>query len=105
MTSSAFDNLASQCPEQGALVLAYDEVIRGLLASPFWSGGDSVKERRVLWMEAKSARKADSETFKSSGLYFWGVEDRPLYIGMTGKIKKSGKARSFGDRMFSRYIG
>lgn len=103
MTSSAFDHLASQSVEQGSLAMAYNEVIRSLVAAPFWSGG-SVKERRVLSTDAKSARKADSATFKLSGLYIWGAEDRPLYVGITGKIKKSGEPRSFAER-FGRYVG
>jgi hypothetical protein len=41
------------------------------------------------------AQTEDSETFESPGIYLWGVEDRPLYVGITRE--------SFSKR-FSRYI-
>lgn len=90
----AFDYLSSNSAERTALAVAYNEIIRGLLAAPIWSGG-SAKERRIIWTDADSALNLDSETFKKSGLYVWGADERPVYIGKTGS--------SFRKR-FCRYI-
>jgi hypothetical protein len=43
----------------------------------------------------RKARCDDPETFNSPGLYLWGTQERPLYVGITCK--------GFGSR-FSRYI-
>ena len=100
---SVFDHLASQRAQQCALAVPYDEVVRRIVAARYWNGG-SVQGRRVLWTDARSARKADTAAFKLPGLYIWGAEDRPVYLGMTGKVKKTGDTRSFTER-FGRYVG
>src|SRR4051812_18104621 len=94
MTTSFLDQLASQSAEHHTLAVAYNEVIHRLMAIPLWTSG-SAKEQRVLWTDADSARSMDSGTFKLPGLYIWGAEARPVYIGKT--------ASSFGKR-FRRYI-
>ena len=94
MTRSAFEEFDLQSAELQTLALAYNEVIRNLLATPLWASG-SAQERRVLWTDAGAARNTDAGPFKLRGLYVWGAEDRPVYIGKTGS--------NFGKR-FCRYI-
>ena len=76
------------------LLAAYDSFLRSLLSFGTWESG-AVIGRRVLWNSGELARKEAPGEFASRGLYLWGAERRPLYIGIT--------LRSFGKR-FSRYI-
>lgn len=99
MALSAFDQLALASAENHTLALAYNEVIRRLLAMPLWTCG-SAYERRVLWTDADMARSTDLGTFKLPGLYIWGAEGRPVYIGKTG----SKKTKSNFRKRFYRYI-
>jgi hypothetical protein len=93
---SAFVRLfeASMDPHPRRLAAAYDHVLRDLFQNPFWDSG-AIDLRRVLWNQGRRARDEDRETFRSPGLYLWGVEERPLCIGIT--------RGSFRQR-FSRYI-
>lgn len=73
---------------------SYETVISKLVASEYWKNG-AVEDTRVPWFLARQARNDDTKTFSMPGLYLWGVEDRPLYIGIT---------RGTFNRRFSRYI-
>jgi hypothetical protein len=94
LTPTALARLISAAVTLETLMVAYDNVLSDLFARPPWERG-TVDHRRVLWSQAKRARTEDNATFKSPGIYIWGVDDRPLYIGKATK--------SFGKR-FSRYI-
>lgn len=73
---------------------AYENMLSELFEIPLWQSG-SVKHKRILWTQGKNARAEDRAIFASSGLYIWGIGERPLYIGIT--------SNSFNKR-FSRYI-
>jgi hypothetical protein len=94
MALSAFGHLYGAVGDSDSLAAAYDKVLRDLFESPFWESG-TVGLRRVLWSQGRQARTEDIRAFGSPGLYLWGIEDRPLYIGIT--------QNSFRKR-FSRYI-
>ena len=94
MTASAFGYLYKEIGNPDSLGRAYDQVLRDLFESPLWERG-TVESRRVLWSHGPQARTEDIRAFHSPGLYLWGIEDRPLYIGKT--------RGSFGKR-FARYI-
>src|SRR6266849_7406580 len=94
MTPSAFARLYEASADSARLEAAYDNVLSHLFQNPFWKTGPTVL-RRVLWNRGRRAQTEDSETFKSPGLYLWGVEDRPLYVGIT---------RGSFSKRFSRYI-
>jgi hypothetical protein len=89
---SAFGRLYQAVGDSDSLEAAYDKVLKNLFESPFWESG-TVELRRILWGQGQEARTQDA--FGSPGLYLWGIETRPLYIGITrGSFRKR----------FSRYI-
>jgi len=71
----------------------YSLLIKELLNSKYWSLSYN-NMPRLNWNDAKNARKAKSE-FQMPGLYLWGAENIPRYIGQT--------ENSFSKR-FNRYI-
>lgn len=91
---SEFARLHNVVLDEALLPEAYDRFLNDLFEHPFWTRG-SVAMQRVAWSEGRRARKEDPESFGSPGLYIWGAQERPIYIGKTEK--------TFGDR-FSRYI-
>lgn len=92
MAPSTFGRLYDAVGDSDSLEAAYDVVLRNLFESPLWESG-TVELRRILWSQGRQARSQDA--FGSPGLYLWGIETRPLYIGMTlGSFRKR----------FSRYI-
>lgn len=76
------------------LLEVYDSVLGELFRNPFWESGATTL-RRVPWKQGLRARTEDPDVFGSPGLYIWGVERRPLYVGIT--------RRRF-DKRFARYI-
>jgi hypothetical protein len=94
MTQSNFLRLLAASSDEHSLDLAYDEVLRELFARPLWQAG-SVLDYRVLWTDGRRARDEDPVPFQAIGLYLWGCEERPLYIGKTNN--------GFRKR-FSRYV-
>lgn len=94
MAQSAFGRLYKAIGDADSLKTAYESILRDLFENPFWESG-KVELRRVPWSQARQARTENVEAFKSPGLYLWGIEDRPLYIGMT---------RVTFRKRFSRYI-
>ena len=94
MTPSAFDHLYEAVEDSESLRAAYDKFLGDLFEGPFWENG-TVEFRRVLWSHGRQALIGDTKAFASPGLYLWGIEKRPLYIGITrGSFRKR----------FSRYI-
>jgi hypothetical protein len=93
MTPSLFVRLY-EASTNARLDAVYDKVLGELFQNPDWESGPTAL-KRVRWVHGKRARAEDNETFRSPGLYIWGVEDRPLYVGIT--------CSSFGSR-FKRYI-
>ena len=94
MIPSAFDRLYPAIGDASSLAKAYDKLLTDLFTNPLWESGP-IELRRVLWSQARRARIEDGGVFNSRGLYVWGIEDRPLYLGIT--------RGSFAKR-FSRYI-
>ncbi len=94
MNPSPFRQLYRVIGNTDELSVVYRFVLKKFTRQPFWMGG-AIGLRRVLWTDGRRARTEDPETFASGGIYLWGVENRPLYIGKT--------RGSFRSR-FSRYI-
>ncbi|HLZ90945.1 MAG TPA: hypothetical protein VKQ28_04455 [Candidatus Acidoferrum sp.] len=94
MTRLAFDRIYEAVTNPEQLQAAYNDVLGDLFCNPFWEEG-STALRRILWNKGQQARAADPKAFGSPGLYLWGIEERPIYIGMT---------RSSFSHRFSRYI-
>ena len=94
MTPSPFAQLYCAIGKKETFSSVYCDVLKKLSHGVFWTGGP-VGLQRVLWIDGRRAEIEDPKAFASRGLYFWGVEDRLLYIGITCK--------SFRAR-FSRYI-
>jgi hypothetical protein len=69
-----------------------ERMLDEVFAKSVWQEGQ-INECRIAWTDAARHRK--SECFRASGIYLWGIEKRPLYVGKTG--------RSFAHR-FNRYI-
>lgn len=88
--STSLDSLVADIVS--VLAPRYDELLARLFSRPVWTDGP-IPERRVLWSDAQHHRKSDS--FRCRGVYIWGFEDRPLYIGKTH--------RTYNER-FGRYI-
>jgi hypothetical protein len=94
MTPSAFGHLYEAVEVSDSLRAAYDKFLSDLFDGPFWENG-IVESRRILWSDGRQALIGDTKAFASPGLYLWGIEKCPLYIGITrGSFRKR----------FSRYI-
>jgi len=94
MMPSAFVRLYGASGDPVRLQAAYHNVLSDLFKNPFWEKGPTAL-RRILWTHGRQARVEDAETFKSPGLYLWGIDERPLYLGIT---------RGSFNKRFSRYI-
>jgi len=94
MLSSTFLRLHGVIGDSVELDTVYGNVLKQLCEVSFWEGGE-IGLRRVPWTAGRRARSEDPVTFQSPGLYLWGAENRPLYIGIT--------CSTFLKR-FSRYI-
>ena len=94
MLRDPFEMLHKAVGSGPELMAAYESFLSELFFQDIWSGGTLV-EKRVPWTLAIRARDEARDTFASPGLYIWGVEKEPLYLGIT--------LRSFSKR-FSRYI-
>lgn len=77
-----------------ALYDAFSHYINTLMENDLWKSG-SVTNKRVFWEDGKLAREQDKESFNSPGIYIWGGDHSPIYIGKT--------TTSFKKR-FGRYI-
>lgn len=93
---SEFAHLYKVVNDEALLLEAYDRFLRDLFERPLWTRG-SVAMQRVAWSEGGRAQKEDRESFGSPGLYIWGAQERPIYIGMA--------ERQTFERRFKRYIG
>ena len=73
---------------------AYSEYITGLLEGDYWECGSN-DNAKIPWKSGRKARVSDPDDFKCSGLYLWGGESYPVYVGKTG---------STFNKRFNRYI-
>ena len=71
----------------------YDSLL-GRLFQKHFAEDEAFAETRIIWSHADRLRKTGA--FRSSGLYIWGVEKCPIYIGMTA-------SQTFEGR-FGRYV-
>lgn len=76
-----FERLLRQKHDPHLLLGEYDAILADVFTRPLWETG-SIHEQRVRWTDGWRARKADSATFGSIGLYIWGAAQRPMYIGI-----------------------
>jgi len=72
----------------------YSSIIKKLLASEYWSTNNEAP--RVKWYDGETAKESRREVFNCSGLYLWGADSVPRYIGKAER-------QSFKKR-FRRYI-
>lgn len=94
MAETTFRRLFGAIGNAAKLYAEYDSYLSDLFRAKHWESG-AVGCARVLWTAGQQARREDARTFKSPGLYLWGAEESPVYIGISGK--------GFGSR-FGRYI-
>ena len=73
---------------------AYSEYITGLLEGDYWECGSN-DNAKIPWKSGRKARVSDPDDFRCSGLYLWGGESYPVYVGKTG---------STFNKRFNRYI-
>ena len=92
--SDLFNALHHTRADPARLYDAYDSLLRDLWDQPAWTGVGPVTGR-VTWHQGRNARAAAPALFNSPGVYIWGAETRPLYIG---------RARNSFAKRFSRYI-
>ena len=76
------------------LFTAYNQFLQSSFIKPLWNGG-SYTNQRISWKLADKAKK-EVESFHSPGLYIWGYDKTPLYIGKAERQNLSSR--------FSRYI-
>jgi len=72
---------------------AYDLLLEDSFSKNIWETG-IYKTQRINWKDAPKARKEINE-FHRSGIYIWGYDKTPLYVGKAEKL-------TFAKR-FSRY--
>ena len=65
------------------------------LPKKYWESGE-YNFNRINWKNVKEAKLELRDVFNKKGIYIWGVDENPLYIGKT--------KQSFAER-FSRYVG
>lgn len=94
-TASTFERLYKSM-KNSDLIEVYGSVLEELFRNPSWERGSGPVERqRIPWENGEDARTEDKESFNSPGLYIWGIDRKPLYVGITrGSFRKR----------FSRYI-
>lgn len=73
---------------------AYDSLLEDSFSKDFWEHGE-YKTQRIEWKNAVTARN-ELDEFHKSGIYIWGHDKIPLYIGKAEK-------KPFSSR-FSRYV-
>jgi hypothetical protein len=72
----------------------YDLLLEDSFSKGFWKNGE-YKAHRIKWKNAVLARK-ELDSFHKSGIYIWGYEQTPLYVGKAEK-------KPFSSR-FNRYV-
>ena len=75
----------------------YDLVLEDSLSKDYWKEGE-YKTQRIFWKDAYKARK-ELEEFHESGIYIWGHEKTPIYVG---KAEKSSFVKRFSRYVFSK---
>ena len=75
------------------LLKEYNDFLTSSFNKKYWTEGIYTNQR-INWRNAKKAKNLDS--FNSPGIYIWGYDKHPLYIGKAEKQSLS--------KRFSRYI-
>ena len=86
------ESLFEKYPKQ--LFKIYDLILSDSFSKNFWDSGN-YKSQRIRWKDARRAKTEIAE-FDESGIYIWGFEETPLYVGKAEK-------KPFASR-FSRYV-
>ena len=86
------ESLFEKYPKQ--LFKIYDIILTDSFTKDFWKSGN-YNSQRIKWKDARRAKKEISE-FNESGIYIWGHDETPLYVGKAEK-------KPFASR-FSRYV-
>jgi hypothetical protein len=73
----------------------YCNLLEELNSSEYWSNSENTAPK-VKWSDGINIKSIQKDIFSNSGLYLWGADNIPRYIGMT--------KQNFGER-FKRYIG
>ncbi len=73
---------------------AYDLLLEDSFSKDFWIKGE-YRTQRIKWKDAVTARK-ELDDFHKSGIYIWGYNKIPLYVGKAEKIPFSSR--------FNRYV-
>jgi hypothetical protein len=74
----------------------YNDFLQSCFSKEYSESG-AYNYQRVNWRNFEKAKIELSDSFSQSGIYIWGVEETPLYIGKA--VKQSLLKR------FSRYVG
>ncbi|MBN1920386.1 MAG: hypothetical protein JW892_04025 [Anaerolineae bacterium] len=82
--------------EPKQLAGAYTALLDELFRFPLWSSANPAG-RRIFWGEAQAARRALRSLFDAPGLYLFGSELTPLYLGQT--------EQTLWNRLQQRYLG
>jgi hypothetical protein len=90
-----FATLADVVANPFRLREAYANLLEELFSKPPWSE-DAQEGRRIPWYLFDEAKEVMPAAFASPGLYIWGANEIPLYIGIT---------RSSFKKRFRRYVG
>ena len=77
---------------------AYDLLLEDSFSRDIWNTGN-YKTERINWKDAPKARKEINE-FHKSGIYIWGYEKTPLYVGKAEKLAfaKRFNRYAFGEK-------
>ena len=73
---------------------AYDLLLEDSFSKDFWKKGE-YKSQRIKWKDAYVVRK-ELDEFRKCGIYIWGYDKIPLYVGKAEK-------KPFSSR-FNRYV-
>jgi hypothetical protein len=65
------------------LANTYDSFLQTLLGSALWSQ-DEPGGRRIPWQALEQARSQFKNELSSPGVYLFGADESPMYIGQTG---------------------
>lgn len=77
---------------------AYDLLLEDSFSKDIWNTGN-YKTERINWKDAPKARKEISQ-FRKSGIYIWGYDKTPLYVGKAEKLTfaKRFNRYAFGEK-------
>jgi len=76
------------------LMKIYSSLINEIISTEYWSRNKNTL--RIKWQDGNIARSIRKDIFSCSGIYLWGADKVPRYIGKTVK-------QNFNKR-FNKYI-